>query len=318
MIEARLKAMSLEERKAFDALQTTVTISAKQAAKITLHLERGAEIEGTVLYDDGSPGISLQIGVMPKTSLATDTAEEAFNRMESYMDANSRSTDDHGRFRIVGLAPGEYLVSATVPTVSADAVSQNSLVEMIQSLPFGGLVVYAGGSLRASEAKLIKVGPGDVSGGADITIPLGSLHSIHGSVILKSTGQAPPAAGLQLLYADNQELARTAIAPDGEFDIPYVPEGNYILRAVASPQPIPAFGGDDNEQELGNLSGGIGIFAPASSDTKLHGGAEIPLMVKGDINNVTISVPDPQPIKAPFASSAQDPATDATQKVVPQ
>ncbi len=316
MIE-RLKSMTPEERKAFDALQTTITISATQAAKTTLRLERGAEIDGTVLYDDGSPGISLQMNVKPKISSKADTAEDASDSLESYMEANSRTTDDHGRFRIVGLPPGEYLVSATVPTLSADPVSQNLLVEMIQSSPFGGLLVYAGGSLRASEAKLIKVGPGEVSGAADITIPLGSLHSIHGSVILKSTGQLPPAAGLQLLYADNQEIARTSIAADGEFDMPYVPEGNYILRAVASSEPIPALGQDDDGDELGAFSGGIGIFVPASG-MKLHEGAEIPLLVKGDINNVTISVPDPQPIKKPAASSAQDMDTDGTKIAVPQ
>ncbi len=214
-----------------------------------------------------------------------------------------------------GLAPGKYLVGATVPTFSADAVSQNPLLDVILASTFGGLVVYAGGSLRASEAKLINVGPGEVNGGTDITIPLSSLHSIHGSVVLKSTGQPPPAAGLELLYADNQELARIAIAPDGEFDIPYVPEGNYILRALASPVPIPALGEDD--------AVGIGVFpgegiAGSPAISKPEGAGEIPLLVKGDIDQVTIAVPDPQSPHAPATPSPQDPGTDGLKTVVPQ
>ncbi len=314
MTGTRLKAMSAEKRKAFDA-QNLVTVSAKQVARVSLRLERGAEIDGTVLYDDGSPAISLQVTVTPKDSTESKETEDAIPTVESFTEAFRRTTDDHGRFRIVGLAAGKYLVGATVPAFSADTASQNPFEFVIQSSFFGALVVYAGGSLRASNATLIKVGAGEMDSGVDITIPLSSLHSIHGNVILKSTGQAPPAAMLQLLYADNQELTRTVIAPDGEFDISNVPEGAYILRAVASPVPIPTLGEGE--------AVGIGVFAREGNDgspssSKLEGAAEIPLLVKGDINQVTISVPDPHAPRVPVISSAPDPGADEMKMVVPQ
>ncbi len=77
MSESRLKAMSPEARKEFDAHVTTVAVSAKQAAEVSLRLERGAEIDGTVLYDDGSPAIGLQVELKPKTHAGTpDLATE--------------------------------------------------------------------------------------------------------------------------------------------------------------------------------------------------------------------------------------------------
>jgi hypothetical protein len=293
MSESRLKAMSPEARKEFDAHVTTVTVSAKQAADVSLRLERGAEIDGTVLYDDGSPAIGLQVDFKPKTSTAKPGLPEdssAFTLM-TFLDRGQRSTDDHGRFRILGVAPGEYLVSVTVPASSAAASTTNMLMQMIESTSIGGLVVYAGGAMRASKAKVIKVGAGETNRDADIIVPLSSLHSVHGYVTLKSTGLPPPAAALQLLYADTKEPVRVAIAKNGEFEMTYVPEDSFILRATASAQAMP----DLDPEDGGDV--GMGFFFKtdqSSKDDKLPDGAvEVPLEVKSDVESITIAVPDP-------------------------
>jgi hypothetical protein len=293
---SRLAAMPDEERKEFDAHVTIVVVSASQPADLSIRIDRGTEIDGTVTYDDGSPAISLPIGVKPKTASANgiDSPEEALSPLGGLIDQSVRVTDDHGRFRILGVPAGEYLVSVTVPTGSADPSSPTVLARIFESSSFGGLVVYTGGSLRASTAKSIKVTAGGASADADIVIPLSKLHSIHGEVILKSTGQPPPSAGLQLVYADTQEPARIAVASNGHFDLYFVPEESYFLRAIASADALPNVDLDDEV-------GGGGFFVTQPSGTsdawKQAGAAQVPLVVKGDVESITIRVDDPPPSK---------------------
>jgi hypothetical protein len=311
MSESHLKAMSPEVRKEFEARVTVVTVSAKQAAEVSLRLERGAEIDGTVLYDDGSPAIALQVEFKPKSSTAKPGLPEdgSFFSVMSFLDRAQRSTDDHGRFRILGVAPGEYLVSVTVPTSSATDSGPNVFTRMIESTSIGGLIVYAGGTVRASKAKVIKVGAGETNRDADIIIPLSTLHSVHGYVTLKSTGLPPPTATLQLFYADTREPVRTAIAQNGEFEMSYVPEDSFVLRAMASAQAMPNFDPEDGGDS------GMGFFfnsdQSSTKDDKIPEGAvEVPLQVKSDVESMTIAVPDPP------AKEASQPAPDQSNSQV--
>jgi hypothetical protein len=150
-----------------------------------------------------------------------------------------------------------------------------------------GWAVFAGNTLRESKAKPIKIDSGDSSTDTEITIPLSALHTIHGHVLLKSNGEPPPLAKIQLLYADTKELARTAIAQDGEFEIRYVPEDHYTLRAVASPD-------SDDHSGVGVVEGFLWQPELAWSTKEIPKGmAEISLEVTADLDNVSIVVPDP-------------------------
>jgi hypothetical protein len=303
----RFMAMTAEDRKKLEANVPTVMVSAKLPAEVSLRLERGTEIDGTVTYDDGSPAISLEIELTPKAEKAdgVEPQDEAAVSMDSFFEHNPHTSDDHGRFRILGVPPGEYLVSVKVPTSSADSSRTSGWVQLLESTRMGGLIVYTGGSLRATTAKAIKVTTGGASSDADIIIPLSKLHSIHGDVVLKSTGQPPASAFLQLVYADTQEPARVVMAPGGHFDLPFVPEESYLLRAIAAPNGLRNLGiGDDDVNEGGMIVSGFYIKAPGRS--KEEGAVEIPLLVKGDVEDITIRVPDPQPLEHAAPSEAPE------------
>ena len=217
-------------------------------------------------------------------------------------------TDDKGRFRILGVAPGEYLVHVRVPTDSSMQESASPFPHFMNG-PSEGLTVFVGGAFRATKAETIKVDAGGATKDADITIPLSKLHAVRGQVLLKSTGQPPVGANLKLLYADTKEEARSVYAANGRFEIDYVPEGSYVLRAAAGATAPP----DMNAMSDGKFHHIVWNF-PNAGD----GSPEQPLDVTGDVDNVTILVPDPGPTKergagtmeftwgSPSAESSQD------------
>lgn len=307
--EEHLDELSDEERKSLLAQIQNVSISANQPAQTSIRLERGAEIDGTVAYDDDSPGIGLRIHYELKSNSPDPTfgIERRFGST-NYSRQGPPMTDDRGHFRIMGMPPGTYLVSTVLPSLAAERPS-NRLTQMIDA-ETGGVVVYAGGSLRASKADLIKVEAGGASKDVDITIPLSRLHTVRGQVVVKSTGQAPPNASVALLYSDTREIVRAAMAPDGAFEIYYVPEDKFILEATAIAEPPPKALLDD-EYGAGAVSGGF--FFSMNPNPETSGElAEIPVTVTGDVDHLVITVPDPPTRKrSPSGASDEGSATPA-------
>ncbi len=301
--QVNLDAMDPEVRRNFEARLTSVTVSSKVPTPVSLRLERAAEIDGAVQYDDGSPAIGLQVSVKSRSELNSPMdLEPHVAAFDASTEKLSRSTDDRGRFRIVGLAPGEYFISVSVPTLTTEMAGGHTLADLVASTQGGALTVYLGGGLRASKAKPIKVGSGEAFTDANITIPLSTLHTIRGHIILKSNGEAPPAAGLQLLYADTREPARVALANGGDFAISYVPEGSFILRVIAISEPLPKLETDADGGT--NIAAGASEFVPSDTSNQ-DGVTEMPVLVTADLSGVTITVPDP-PVQKPDAP--QEPA----------
>jgi hypothetical protein len=311
-----LGTLTPEARKDLESRAPHVTVSAKTPGEISLRLERAAEIDGTVSFDDGSPAIGLRVGLKAKADKSPLPGDgQVFNSFEAYGNPQEQLTDDHGHFRILGIEPGEYLVSVMVPQMvppgSAEHADSDLYTQLLRSSPLGGLVVYGGDTLRASKAKAIKVAAGDVTRDADITISLNRLHTIRGQVTLKSSGQPPVAANVQLLYADTREFARVAVAPDGEFEIPYVPEGSFILVATAMSEALPKLNFDEDES-IAMAGGHQIVFGDLGHSAE--GSAEIQLLVSSDTAGVVIAVPDPVANKANAAPglSEQVPVPSST------
>jgi hypothetical protein len=194
-------------------------------------------------------------------------------------------------------------VSVSVPTINSEMTAGHSLADIVASSRGGGaLTVFLGGGLRASKAKPVKLGTGEAMTDANITIPLSALHTIRGRVVLKS-GAEPPAASLELVYADTGEVARVALTAGGDFAISYVAEGSYVLRAVANSEPLPSV----NVNADGGVDIAPGAGTTQSNLTNQEGAGEMPIMVTGEVAGVTIAVPDP-PVAKPEAEPAPSPS----------
>jgi hypothetical protein len=215
-----------------------VTVESGQTTPLTIRLERGAEISGTVAYDDGSPVINAQVLVYrySQTNHEWQTIEQPTDEWRLM------ETDDRGVFRVVGLPAAKYLVSARI---APDGGSSNAILggqirpNTAASYP-GRLEAYFGDTVRQKLATPIELSAGERRADVNIQIPLSKLRTLSGTVSAESDGHLLKAAGLQLSFADDKSKFLVAhLGQDGAFSIPFVLDGDYILTVYAPPEGEP-------------------------------------------------------------------------------
>jgi hypothetical protein len=242
---------------------TSTSVVANKTSNVDVTLQRGGSISGTIRYDDGSP--VSDASVLP---LRRDKQGKWTDNLDG-----ARPPDDLGRFRISGLAAGEYTVSAGLyaPDTAGNYTGKP-------------LAIYYGDGFRESEAKTIKIGEGEDSSGDDITIRLTKLHTIVGSLI-DASGHVIN-AGDVILYTDPDNIALTGahVEPDDSaFHFDFVPEGNYVIRILNAR--------DVSAQTVSYPNGQLGPPKVNETITKSYGLYEAPLIVEGDVSGLTITIP---------------------------
>lgn len=185
-----LDSMSLDEKRELKKRLNEVDVDADGATNLAIRLDRAGEIDGAVLFDDGSPasGLSLKIAAAARER-GRSTKDAEHDSFWSYLDAYSPATDDRGQFRIIGLQPGSYLLNASLGTLKAEYQGEYMLAGEQDGDAFGRLAVFYGNAFRSKDSKVIHVGEGEMVTGVDITIPLSKLHKVSGYVALRSNGQ---------------------------------------------------------------------------------------------------------------------------------
>ncbi len=285
--EQQLQKMSDDTRKELAKAVPMVSVGANQGAAVSLRLEHASEISGTVLYDDGSPAVGLEVKLLrkDKEGKLVDLKMGAMNGLGLF--GSTSTTDDRGHYRMIGVPSGDYTVSASLPTQTfslAGLFGDESLTVVSQE--GGGLSIYYGDTFRKKNAKIAKVGEGDQVGGLDITIAGNGLHSIRGTAVAKLDGHPVSRAHVELLYADDRELIRTEEIgrenehEDGSFEFSYVPAGQYILRLVDAI--------DTEKIERHEFNSNF-------TDEKLihrYDVTELPVTVQADVSGVELAAPE--------------------------
>jgi hypothetical protein len=303
-----LEKLTEEQQKKLAASAVMVTVAGDQTATVSVRLDRAAAVEGAVLYDDGSPAIGLHIMIHPRNADTHVKPEDmGFANIMSIAGSLQQTTDDHGHFRLLGVSPGEYLVNTILSAIPRSAPDDGSfLATGINTMPVGAMKVYYGDTMRASDAKVVKVVSGETVAGTDITIPLSKLHTVSGTVLLPGGGQAESAT-VRMFYADTHEFARMAVARHGEFEMAYVPEGSYVLQAVADPQAAQR-GTPENTGIV--MTGGVNILLGAmifgqTPEFTAGGQGATPLDVHGEVSGVTVTAQQEQVTKPSATPSPQ-------------
>jgi Carboxypeptidase regulatory-like domain len=200
---------------------------------VTLNLIKGGVITGTVLSSSGEPVVQVPVRAM----LVRDANGKA---PKSLGFQTARATDDRGIYRLYGLAPGTYVVSAG---------GRNS---------FGGngaygedAPTYAPSSTRDTAAQI------SVSSGDETTVDIKYRgepgHAVSGTLTGTSDANLSFAINVSLMQFDNGAPINTAFSftpPGGKtFAIYGVADGEYDLTAQSMSAP-----GDSGISETRNVT----------------------------------------------------------------
>ncbi len=215
----------------------SVTISGGETESYDISLQRGASVSGHILYSDGAPATQILIEVQDANAkkLPGDKQRQAemaagFSRV--MFTHQSQNTDDQGHFRIAGLAPGDYLVSATLQNNTGMNMTSGSmnLSHIAAQKP---LVIYAPAAFHKSAAKPITLRGSEAQTDLLVTINLGGMHTVSGHVGSAEDHHGLNSATVTLTDATDKDFVRSAsVDAAGNYNVTLVPPGTYNLTVT--------------------------------------------------------------------------------------
>ncbi len=176
-------------------------------------LEAWGIVAGSVLDEYGDPVQGAKVEVL---QLRYEGGRRRLVGMPSFGSA----TDDHGSYRLFGLRPGQYIVSAEVGGAVA-----------IADLPGYARTLFPGTTV-ATEAQFVTVGQAEVTG-IDFGLVRAPSATVSGRFV--NTKDEPTGGSLQLLPSQRSLSAMgvpagARIYPDGRFEFPNVSPGEYVIQ----------------------------------------------------------------------------------------
>jgi hypothetical protein len=250
--------------------------------KIDISMPRGSVISGRVVDEFGEPVADAMITAMRQTWQG--------GRRRFIPAGRTAPTNDLGQFRMYGLPPGDYYVSATLRNTEM-AVFELAGAQQggpTGSTPSSGYApTYFPGTTTPAEAQKITVAVGQEASNTEFALIPVRLAKITG-VVINSEGKAVEGAmvnaapvsrageiGLMMMGSS----ARTT--KEGTFTISNVAPGEYTLN-VRAVQVITDMGGGGDRMVFTAIVGGPG----GSGDSEF---ASLPISVAGeDLTNVAI------------------------------
>jgi hypothetical protein len=261
-----------------------------------LQMPKGSVLTGTVFDEFGEPTPGTQVRAMRYVMQSG---------RRTLQQSGSGSTDDRGIYRIFGLQPGEYVVSAAPrnigPAIDAarvqaelqavrqriistgiDEMAVRELAEraaVLQSqLPqqeeqaSGYAPVYYPGTSSAAQAEAVTLAVGEERGNIDFQLQRVPMARLEG-IVVNATGE--PVQGVQLTLMEATQTApgvggNAARADDqGRFTMTNVAPGNYRLVARAS--------GSSTGRGAALAGGRGGRGAMQATGVRLWGSVDVPV-----------------------------------------
>ena len=266
---------------------------------LVMTLWRGAVISGTLRDDTGAPVDGIAVSVTAARTIGSPGILTLRNV--------SATTNDLGEYRVFGLEPGAYYVSATPAAagvlprialaerdvdVALDALRRRQALGAAAAStpppappplppPFDYSAIYYPGTASAAQAAAITVAAGEERTGVDFSLLRVPTHVVEG-VVTMADGRPAAGATVQVLaprppgaFATLGPLAfNTSAGPDGGFRFTQITPGDYQLvarvAAQAPPPPTPGF------------------VTPGPQGPQLWGAAEI--SVNSDVRSLAVLV----------------------------
>jgi hypothetical protein len=197
--------------------------------KLAFSLPRGGVITGSVLDEFGDPVAGAQVSALRFRYLGGS---------RRLMSSGAGQTDDRGMFRIYGLNPGDYYLSASLRSqqVVMPGMSTSGAVD-------GYAPTYYPGTPNVAEASRISVRAGQESSSITMALVASRLARVAGRV-LNSNGTPVVQAFVMAAPADRLAMGMMTGTPsmtgaDGAFQIVGLAPGTYNLTVRPRGMPEP-------------------------------------------------------------------------------
>jgi len=207
----------LGQRRPFETVSPIELGDGQRMDGANFALVRGGVINGRVQDDVGDPVANVRVRVQ---------RSQMFEGRRRLVNVGvDDETDDTGAFRLYGLAPGDYYVSATLRANPFDSSGDTS----------GYAATYYPGTGNVTDAQRVTVGAGEELNIGFSLLPV-RLVRVSGTVVSQS-GEVGGGAVMLTNNADSGEgpIASMGggIQADGTFTIANVAPGSYVLNARA-------------------------------------------------------------------------------------
>lgn len=186
--------------------------------KIDFALPRGGVITGHVVDEYGEPVADVQVAPMQM--------RYAQGRRRMMPTGRVSSTNDIGEFRLFGLSPGQYYISATLRNMSFGADSDERV---------GYAPTYYPGTANPAEAQRVRLDLAQSLSDVNIALVTTRTAKLSGTVV-DSQGRVVGGGFVMALPRGNTTMffgpaGNGPIRPDGSFVLNSVAPGEYRLRA---------------------------------------------------------------------------------------
>jgi hypothetical protein len=229
------------QRRPLEAAKPLELAAGQMLDRVDFVLPRGSVIGGRIADEYGEPISDVVVQAMRLQFVSGQRRLVNAGRMVS--------TDDLGQFRIFGLPPGTYLVSATVRNAGMGPNVEEAS---------GFAPTYYPGTASPTDAQKIPLSLGQELTGVNFSLIPARLSRVAGTVV-DSQGQA--LGGVVVLVRPATGLGGPATMmniggggqtrADGGFTLTNVPPGEYVLEARTRPREVMSGG---TEVESGSAS----------------------------------------------------------------
>ena len=218
-------ALSYGQTRPFDSGRPLELKDNQTIERVDFRLPRGGVIAGRVLDEVGEPVADVQVMTMRNQFVQGRRQPTPYGR--------PAMTNDIGEFRLFGLPPGDYYISATARDLSAMMANSDDRA--------GYAPTYYPGTPNAAEAQLVAIAVGESKN--DLTVLLAAVKTARVTGTALDTEGKPLRGGNVMVTQTMRgggDMAMTfmstsgsTIKPDGSFTISGVAPGEYQLRAMA-------------------------------------------------------------------------------------